>query len=243
VQGPAIQCIVQRIGGARHAHGIVHECAYFLVQVGAAGRIVRLRRAGGGHFAIHLGNQRAHAVTAHGDGLHHRHAEPLREFRHVDDDAAATRRVHHVEREHHRPAQPLDLEHEAQVQAQVGGIGHADDEVGRRLAGVVAFQHVAGDALVRAGRVEAVGAGQVEHVQHAAGRRGETAFLALDGDAGVVGHLLPAAGELVEQRGLATVRIADQGNTQCGGTHGLASARTCTRAASARRSAKRVEPI
>ena len=40
--------------------------------------------------------------------------------------------VDHVERQHHRPADLLQLQRQAQHQAQVGGVGHADDQVGRR---------------------------------------------------------------------------------------------------------------
>ncbi len=73
-----------------------------------------------------------------------------------------------------------------------------------------AVQHVAGDALVGRARMQAVGARQVEHAQRLAGGGVQPAFLALDGDAGVVGDLLAAAGQQVEQRGLAAVRVADQ---------------------------------
>jgi hypothetical protein len=38
----------------------------------------------------------------------------------------------------------------------------------------------------------------------------QLAFLALDGHAGVVGHLLAAAGQQVEQRRLAAVGVAHQ---------------------------------
>ena len=85
---------------------------------------------------------------------------------------------------------------------------------GRGSPGMKPRQQVAGDRFVGAGGVEAVGAGQVEHA-HAGGRRAcEAAFLALDGDAGVVGDLLATAGERVEQRGLAAVRVADQGDAR-----------------------------
>ena len=58
--------------------------------------------------------------------------------------------------------------------------------------------------------MQAVSAGQVEHPQGLAGWRDKLAFLALDGDAGVVGHLLATAGQQIEQRRLAAVRIAHQ---------------------------------
>src|SRR5690606_38533016 len=78
----------------------------------------------------------------------------------------------------------------------------------------------------------------------AAGGRDQPSLLALHGHAGVVGHLLAAAGQLVEQRGLAAVGVAQQGQAQGGVVHAPASCGrpTRTRAASARRRAKRVKP-
>ena len=94
----------------------------------------------------------------------------------IDDDAAPARRIHHVQCQHHRPAQTAHLEHEAQMQAQVGRIGDADDHIGRGLAREVAEADVARDRFVRAGRFEAVGAGQVEQLELAPRRRAETAL-------------------------------------------------------------------
>src|SRR3546814_4758983 len=89
----------------------------------------------------------------------------------------------------------------------------------------------------------AVGARQSEDLQYPARGRGETTLRAFHRDAGVVRHLLATAGELVEQCRLATIRVADQGNAQSRGAHAATSLRTLTRAASARRRAKRVKPI
>ena len=154
------------------------------------------------------------------DGFHDRHAEFLLEPRAVDPEPAAARKVAHVERDDHRHAEVAQLEGQSQVELQVRRIDDADDELRRRLAGQPAEQEVARDRLVERGRREAVGAGQVEDAVLAASRRtDERSFLALDGDARVVGHLLAAAGEPVEQRRLAAVRHADQGQAhriQCG---------------------------
>src|SRR6185312_11795146 len=122
-------------------------------------------------------------------------------------------------------------------------IGDADDQIRHRLARIIAGADVAGDLLVGAVRLQTVRARQVENLQHPARRRGEAALLALDRDAGVVGHLLAPAGELVEQCRLAAIGVAHQGNPQARRTHAATSARTLTRAASARRKANRVKPI
>jgi hypothetical protein len=58
--------------------------------------------------------------------------------------------------------------------------------------------------------MQAVGAGQVEHAHGLARSQRQPAFLALDGDAGVIGNLLVAAGQAVEQRRLAGIGIADE---------------------------------
>ncbi len=85
---------------------------------------------------------------------------------------------------------------------------------GAVLAGQAAQHRVAGDAprrgcgpagnRCRAGRARA----------GRARRAGQHAFLPLDGDAGVVGDLLAAAGQGVEQGGLAGIGIADQRQTR-----------------------------
>jgi hypothetical protein len=46
---------------------------------------------------------------------------------------------------------------------------------------------------------QTIGARQIQHAEAVAGAGGERAFLALDGHAGVVGHLLARAGQAVEQ--------------------------------------------
>ena len=93
----------------------------------------------------------------------------------------------------------------------------ADHHVGRRLAGQLAQHRVAGDHLVGAAGAQGIGAGQVQDRQAAAAGGGDEAFLPLDGDAGVVGHLLAAAGQGVEQGGLAGVGIADQRHARAAG--------------------------
>ena len=86
----------------------------------------------------------------------------------VDLQALALGDVDHVERQHHRPADRLQLQRQAQDQAQVGGVGDADHHVGRRLAGQPAQHRVAGDLLVRAAGAQGIGAGQVEDGHRAA---------------------------------------------------------------------------
>ena len=152
---------------------------------------------------------------AHRHGRHHRHPERALERGAVERVAALLGDVAHVERDDHRAAEALELEHQAQVEAQVRGIDHAHQQVRRRLGRVAAEHHVARDGLIEGRGLEAVGAGQVDHAEDAPGARAdEAAFLALDGDAGVVGDLLAAAGETIEERGLAAVGDADERQAQ-----------------------------
>ena len=100
--------------------------------------------------------------------------------------------------------------HEAERDAQVGGVGDAEQQVGRLLRWRPPEHDVAGDLLVGAAPAQRIGAGQIDQIDAMAGRRLEHAGFALDGDARIVGDLLPAAGQRIEQRGLAAVRRADQ---------------------------------
>src|SRR5690606_32289362 len=88
----------------------------------------------------------------------------------------------------------------------------------------------------------------VEDAVVAAARAGESPFLALDRDAGGVGHLLVAAGQAVEQGGLAAVGHADEREPELARqrrrTHGVRPAPrlTMTAAASRRLKANRLRP-
>src|SRR5213076_3223740 len=65
--------------------------------------------------------------------------------------------------------------------------------------------------LIECRRLEAVGAGQVDDAEDtAAARTDQSAFLAFDRDARVIGDLLAAARQTVEERGLAAVGDADE---------------------------------
>jgi hypothetical protein len=135
-------------------------------------------------------------------------------LRHVDVHAAPFRDVHAIQRQHRGQSQALHFQREAQADGQVHGVDHADHEVRSGFAGHAAQQHVARDGLVQGGGIQRVGARQVEHAQRLAVGGLPLAFAAFDRDARVVSHLLAAAGEAVEQRGLAAVRHADQRDAQ-----------------------------
>ena len=73
-----------------------------------------------------------------------------------------------------------------------------------------AAHHAARDFLVGARGVERIGTRQVDKLDRLARGQVHPPGFPLNSDPGVVGDLLPRAGERVEQRALARVGIADQ---------------------------------
>jgi len=175
----------------------------------------RVARAQPRHRAVadHIGgarDQRIDAAPPHRHGRHHRHAELAFQRLRVEHQPVALGEIDHVERDHHRQAERDQLQREAQVIVEIGGIDHHDQRVGQPLAALRPRHHVARHAFVGAGRFEAVGAGQVDQLDRAAVGKGQAPRMALDRDAGIIAHLLPRAGHRVEQGALAGIGIADQ---------------------------------
>src|ERR1700723_3400533 len=174
-------------------------------------------------------DQRAHAGRLDADRLDHRHAQFSGQPLGIDHNALAARDIAHVERDHHGKPQSLQTQHQTQVLAQIGCVGHANDEVGLSLSAAPAEQYIGGDLLVRSQRIEAVGSRQVQYANPQAGRGEQRPFFALDGYAGVVGDLLPAARENIEQGGFTAVGISNQRDERTGSAgqslHGLTGLR------------------
>lgn len=105
----------------------------------------------------------------------------------VDGDAAAARRqfVGHAKRQQAGKVEPQHLAHEHDRAVQRGGVGHHDDGVGPAGAGDLTGQQVGHHLLVRADRVQAVGAGQILDRDLDAVHLGD-ADAAPHGDAGIV---------------------------------------------------------
>ena len=207
----------QRVGLGRHAHGEPDDAVGLALggaQFAAASAAPNCSRHAAappaGHQFVETAQQIVGAAAAHRGRGGHRHAELARQPLEIDLDAAPARDVDHVEHQQQRPADPLQLDHQPQRQPQIGGVGDAEQQVGLLLAREAAEHDVAGDFLVGAARAQRIGAGQIDQADAVAARRLHRAGLALDGDARIVGDLLAAAGQCVEQRGLAAVRRADQ---------------------------------
>ncbi len=114
-------------------------------------------------------------------------------------------RVHHVQRDDHRPSDLDELHAEIELPLEARGVEHEQREVGQGSVGLDAQEHVAHDHFVRRARTEAVGARQIQHLDRASpGERAEAGLL-LHGHAGIVGDLLPQSRELVEEGGLSAV--------------------------------------
>src|SRR3546814_3651960 len=76
----------------------------------------------------------------------------------------------------------------------------SDLRVGARLARLAAEYDVARHRFVEARGRQAVGSGQVDQRQRAAVGEARVPRLPLDGDPGIIGDLLPRAGQRVEDR-------------------------------------------
>ena len=119
------------------------------------------------HLRAHmvLGHDRARedieqllrALAAAADGLNDRHADGLFELLHIDLDAAARRIILHVEVDEQRDALLEELDRQKEVALDVRAVDDVHDEVE-----LVVHEVVDDDLLLRAARVDAVRARQVD---------------------------------------------------------------------------------
>ena len=172
-------------------------------------------------FRLHLGRalnggddfcpQFRHARAIAGDHRQHRHAEGISKFLFINAVAVVFGHVHHVQRDERGMAQLDDLGGVIKIPLQVRGVHDHHNQTGRRQFGQAVEQHVARNLFIQRIGAKAVRAGQIEDA-NAGFRRGaqQFAFLAFDGDAGVIADLGAQTGERVEQGRLAAIRIARQ---------------------------------
>ena len=163
----------------------------------------RVHRHGlGGSGGLDGGLCRGHdTVALQGRDLHDLAAELLRELVDVDLVAALAHDVHHVHSHDHRDAQFGQLRGEVQVALEVRAVHDVEDGV-RALVD----QIVAGDDLFERVGAERVNARKVHDDDVV--MLFQAAFLFLDRDARPVAHKLIGAGQRIEQRRLAAVRVA-----------------------------------
>ena len=148
------------------------------------------------------------------DGHHgyDRNRQRLLQCLEVDGDSQFFGDVVHVQRDDDRSIQLQHLRGQKQVALQIGCVQNAHDHV-RRGVVVMSQKDVEDDGLVRLVDRQTVRPRQVKNLHRRTGvggpKRSGTSF---DGDAGVVADALPEAGQGIEQRALAGVGIADQGD-------------------------------
>ena len=142
---------------------------------------------------------------------HHVDSEQVGKLRNVDRFALQLEKVHHRESHHDVKIALRQLAEEVKVSFQVPSVEHADEQV--RLSTFVshAIEHLDRDLLVLRDRVQAIEPGNVDDLDPLP-KEVELARDSLDRDAGVVADLLMRAGERVEERRLAGVRVADNGD-------------------------------
>src|SRR5581483_3828704 len=166
-------------------------------------RLRQLSKAGRGEGGIeaflerrkNLFAQLRNSPAGAGDERHDRNAKPAGERSDVDVMAVFLGDIDHVERDDRGVAEFDDLRRVVEIALEIGGVDDDNDERGRGQFRETMQQHVAGDLFVEGLRAEAVGAGEIEHLDGGVGGRvEEAAFLAFDGDAGVIADLGAEAG-------------------------------------------------
>ncbi len=148
---------------------------------------------------------------------HDRTAEVRAQLRRVEAQAAPLRKVDHVQRDDDGQAVREKLAGENQIAREVARVD--DDDHGVRLGvGAAAGEHVAHDARFRQIQAEPVETRQIDDVHDDVTADNRAADAGARRRARKVRRLGARAAEPVEERGLAGVRIADQGDAQRSGT-------------------------
>jgi len=124
----------------------------------------------------------------------------------VDADMAAPGYIGHVQGQDEGHTHFHKLGEQVQVAGQVGRVGDGHHDIGP-----LAEDEIAGDDLLGGKCAEAVSAGQVDQGDVMLADAAE-ALVLLDGFARPVADVLARAGQDVEDRALAAVRVAGQGD-------------------------------
>ena len=188
---------------------------------------LRQRAGGRAHRGNRCSEQLGNALPHQRHRRHHRHAQVLLQRLDVDVQALVPRLVHHVERDDHGPAELGQFQREFQVALQTGGVDHLHDQVGRRerRGRAAGLMHGYGRALVSPEKklqcrqivlAEVVQRGYARQLDHAGFVEADLnrAFAVGAPGAGEAPGARRGAGHGVEQRALAGVGHADQGDAQ-----------------------------
>ena len=177
----------------------------------------RGERGGAGGSAFHELEDFFDALPLSGADQGHRRSEFTGELGRIHVAAAVLEIVGHVEDDQRRQLQAEDRRGQHKVSAKVGAIQNQQQCVGLGDAGHGSGQDIVGHLLVFRARTQAVNAGQVDQDHFAVMRSFGFVHLGLadalfDGDTGEVRYLLAQAGEAIEERRLAGVGRADDGD-------------------------------
>ena len=154
----------------------------------------------------HLAHQFLQAPTRFKRCRHHRHTHQRRQRVDIKMVAAAFRLVKHVQGYHHTQVHIHQLRRQIQVTFNIRRIYHVDDDIWRLFHQLLSNVQFFG----RIGR-QRIGTWQVHQLDMIALKVGKT-LLGIYRHTAVVAHALMRTRSKIEQRGLATVRIAHQGH-------------------------------
>ncbi len=168
-------------------------------------------RTGGGDGTRQRVFQLGQPHGAIGSHRHHGYAEVALECRRPDANAVVFGHVEHVQGEYGGKPQAEHLAEQVEAAGKIAGVGDAEDGVDRRRIGLTAEKHVERDHFVAGTGSKTVQAGQIDE-REAAAQVLDQAGLLLDGHARIIADALMNAGQGAEQRGLASVGIADEGD-------------------------------
>ena len=168
------------------------------------------------HGFGNAGPQCRESLACRGHNLAHRNApQPRAQRAAVDGNLLLGRSIRHGERHHHGTPQFGQLLQKEQSLVKPRGIHNGQDGVRTRRARHSSQQDVHDDAFIRGFGTQGIDPRQVDQVEYCR-PQGEFAGAFFDRDAGIVSHPLTHAGKRAEQRRLARVRIADQGDRDGG---------------------------
>ena len=208
--------------GRREAHRNMRRCSMVLNQVGntvdaavqrAAVRAVgraKVQATGALAESCHVQgmlHELADTLVAGGANGNDRHAQQALEQIDVHGAAVGRYLVHHVERDDHGAIELHELQRQIQIALDVGGIDDVDNRIG-----VLIKDELAADDLFARVRRQRIDAGKVGDARLRMVANG--AVLAVNRYAGKVADVLVGARQLIEQRGLAAVLVAGEGEMQ-----------------------------
>ena len=145
------------------------------------------------------------ALFAAAYGRDNRHADRIFEFMNVNMNAAAFRLILHIEVNEKRNAFLEELNRQEEVTLDVRAVNDVHDQVN-----FVIHQVVDNDLFLRGACVDAVRTRQVDD-RNCAVLISRIAYFFIDRDTRPVTDLLTGTCQLVEDRGLTSVRVARQG--------------------------------